>query len=350
MIELLLTACLVANPSDCRTDTINIEEATTIEDCLHSGIGIVETWRTQTLTHEMSHWVCRDESGHSEQGFSIREIAPGVFVHRGAHALPREGNANDLSNAGFIIGEESVAVIDSGGSKRVGERLIAAIRHHTNKPIRYLILTHMHPDHVLGSTAFKAIDTTIIGHQNLPQALSMRAETYEASMQRLIGEAMTGSRIILPDETFDKSYTLELGNRRLTLQAHPTAHTDNDVTLLDETTGTLFLGDLLFHGHTPAIDGSIKGWLSLMDKLDMSGVKRIVPGHGPESLDWPDGAEPMLTYLRTLASEVRTAISRGDTMTHAIRHAGQSMRAGWHLFDEFHPRNVTSAYKELEWE
>ncbi len=281
----------------------------------------------------------------------VTQIAPGIFVFVGAYELADPKNADAISNASFIIGQNSVAVIDTGGSELMGERLLATIRAHTDKPIRYVIDTHDHPDHVLGNAAFIDAGATIVGHAALPEALSSRAQIYLDATRDLIGEdAFRGTRIIPPTLLVSSHLELDLGQRRLLLEAWPTAHTNTDLTIRDEQTDTWFLGDLLFSQHVPALDGSLNGWINVIATLKAREAARVVPGHGPASLPWPDAAAPMERYLLRLRSDVREMIRQGRTIQQAAQDAAQSERGHWLLFDDFNARNATSAYHELEWE
>ena len=85
----------------------------------------------------------------------VTEVAPGVFVHQGRYEIFTPRNSGDTSNAGFVIGRDGVAVIDTGGSPQIGAQLLAAVRARTKLPIKYVINTHMHPDHVFGNVAFR---------------------------------------------------------------------------------------------------------------------------------------------------------------------------------------------------
>jgi quinoprotein relay system zinc metallohydrolase 2 len=289
---------------------------------------------------------------HATEPLAVQEIAPGVFVHHGRYELFTPRNEGDVSNAGFIVGSDGVAVIDTGGSPRVGAALLAAIRTRTQAPIKYVINTHMHPDHVFGNVAFADEKPTFVGHHKLPRALAARAERYLAINKELLGdEAFAGERIIAPTLLVDDKLELDLGDRTLLLEAQKTAHTDNDLTILDKKTGTLFLGDLLFVEHVPALDGSIRGWLTLLDQMKQrTDIARVVPGHGPATVSWPAAMAAEQRYLDKLAQDVRALIKQGKTIEEAMRTAGLSERDAWLLFPEYHARNVSAAFAELEWE
>ena len=284
-----------------------------------------------------------------QQEFEVTEIAPGLFVHHGVTALMTRENDGAIANIGFIIGESAVAVIDTGGSVREGQRLLAAIRAHTDKPIRYVINTHGHPDHVFGSAAFLSDGTVFVGHRNLPRALATRGQFYIEAFRRIMGDQLLDEvRMIPPTLLIDGTVTLDLGSRTLTLRAWPTAHSDNDLSVLDEETKTLFAGDLVFLTHTPVLDGSIRGWLRVIDELSTLPARRVIPGHGPVS-EWPAALTDQRRYLETLASDVRVLVARGEPITVAADTAA-SERARWQLFDDYNARNATTAFSEIEWE
>ncbi|ACL60803.1 quinoprotein relay system zinc metallohydrolase 2 [Methylobacterium nodulans] len=279
----------------------------------------------------------------------VQEVATGVFVYAAPYALAARDNAGAIANVGFVIGQDAVAVIDTGGSLAAGRRLLAAIRARTALPIRYVINTHVHPDHVLGNAAFAQEGATVVGHRNLPEALAARAETYLQANAPLVGPAFAGTRIVPPTLLVEDRRELDLGGRVLRLDAWPTAHTNSDLTVRDLATDTWFLGDLLFVGHVPALDGRLQGWIAVLRRLKSEPAARVVPGHGPASVPWPAAAGPIERYLATLESEVRAMVRDGRPIGEAGGAAAGEAKE-WSLFREFNARNATTAYQELEWD
>ena len=227
---------------------------------------------------------------------------------------------------------------------------MAAIRVRTEKPIRYVINTHGHPDHVFGNAAFVGDGTVFVGHRNLPQALATRGQVYIEALRRIMGaELLEGVRLIPPTLLVDGTVKLNLGSRTLILKSWPTAHSDNDITVFDEQTRTLFAGDLVFVTHIPVLDGSIRGWLGVIDELDKTPAERVVPGHGAVS-GWPGALADQRRYLETLAADVRKLVARGAPITVAADTAAAAERSHWQLFDDYNARNATAAFSEIEWE
>jgi quinoprotein relay system zinc metallohydrolase 2 len=284
------------------------------------------------------------------EALPVTEIASGVFVHHGVQEEASAANEDAIANIGFIVGDDAVAVIDPGGSFAEGSALRAAIRARTDRPIRYVILTHVHPDHIFGAAAFRDDRPDFVGHAKLPGALAQRGDYYLRRLHDAIGEAARGSEIVPSTVLVADLLDLDIGHRRLTLRAYGPAHTDNDMTVFDEKTRTFWLADLLFVDRIPVIDGSLVGWLKQLDELTAIPADRAVPGHGPVSVPWPAGAEPERRYLAAVADDTRAAIKAGIGIANAYRQVANSERGRWLLFDEYHPRNVTASYKELEWE
>jgi quinoprotein relay system zinc metallohydrolase 2 len=294
----------------------------------------------------------------------VREIAPGIYVHQGVHAEASEANLGGIANVGFVVGTAGVAVIDTGGSHREGAALLAAIRRVTSLPVRYVINTHFHPDHILGNDALMppagGVAPEFIAHANFARDLAARQETYLAAARQSLGAAFDGTHIVVPRHLIGRPEEIDLGERVLLLTPYPPAHSDADLTVLDTKTGTLFTGDLLFVDRVPAVDGcpgadgSITGWLKAIDILKHVRASRAVPGHGPASVRWPEALKDEQRYLSEIVAATRRELKRNTSLQRAVdtidAELRRTERSKWQLFDDYDGRNITAAYTELEWE
>ncbi len=283
-------------------------------------------------------------------GLRLEQLGPGLYVYWGPHEDASPANLGAIANVGVVVGERCVAVIDSGGSQAFGQRLRQAIAAVTPRPVCAVINTHLHPDHLLGNAAFGQEGIEVYGHARLPEALSSRARSYLEAAQREVGVELVGKELRLPQQLVTGSQWLDLGQRRLLLQAYPLAHTATDLTVVDERTQTLFTGDLLFVEHVPVVDGSVRGWLSVLDRLAGQHFAQVVPGHGPLLTGWPAALAPQKNYLRRLLDDTRRALAEGQGLQAAMEAVAVQNLEGWLRFDVFHRRNVAAVFTELEWE
>ena len=343
MIDVAVTLCLLTAAEVCAERVIPAG-APDCDAALVAAEPRLQAWASR---HAVSGVKC---AGPMSDALEVTEVAAGVYVHAGEVAEPAAENAGGTSNLAIVVGDDRVAVIDAGGSRAVGERVVATVRSLTELPIAAVILTHMHPDHVFGATALQDAGAEIVGHSALPRALAARADSYETSFQRLLGATFVGTETPVPTRLVEGTETLDLGGRTLRLTAWPTAHTPADLTVLDEATSTLFAGDLVFDIHTPALDGSLRGWRSALDAIAELAPAQVVPGHGAASLPWPEGGAALRRYLDVLARDTRAAIAAGLTLSESVEAAAQEEAGEWALFDLYNPRNATAAYTELEWE
>ena len=281
--------------------------------------------------------------------FDVTEVASGVYVHAGRLEDWLPGNGGDIANLGFVVGSRCVAVIDSGGTPQLGQRWRAAIERTTHLPICFVIDTHAHPDHVLGNAAFAGPDTRFVASAKFNAAMAAREPYFLRALERDFGISATHESMVYPTLSVDDTRELDLGDRVLVLQTWPTAHTDNDLTVYDRSTRTLFASDLLFVQHIPVVDGSLRDWLSAMQQLARIDAALVVPGHGPARTG-PEAWKPQQEYLETLLRETRAALKSRKTLPQAVDSVGVQAASRWQLAERFHRRNVTAAFAELEWE
>jgi quinoprotein relay system zinc metallohydrolase 2 len=280
----------------------------------------------------------------------VEQVAPGVYVHHGEHKDLNEGYGGDICNIGFIVGDKGVAVIDTGGSPKIGSQLREAVRKVTKLPILYVINTHVHPDHSLGNAAFKRDKPVFVGHGKLAEAMAQRKEIYLRNQRVWVGADAAGTELIPPTLPVAVTADIDLGGRALRLTAYPLAHSPTDMTVFDSASNTLWTGDLLFVDRTPSIDGSLPGWLEVIARLRAVPAARVVPGHGAATADLPAALDKEQRYLSALLADVRAAIARGDSMEQTVATAAQSERGHWLLFDVVNRRNVALVFPMLEWE
>ncbi|MCP4877303.1 MAG: quinoprotein relay system zinc metallohydrolase 2 [Gammaproteobacteria bacterium] len=275
------------------------------------------------------------------------EVAPGIYLHLGKHEEMSVDNLGDIANIGFIVGTESVAVIDPGGSPQLGIAMRDAIRDLTGLPVSHVILTHIHPDHIFGGSAFADVEF-IVAHRNFVRALAQRGDYYREGYSALFVDENMPTSLQPTMEVADK-LRIDLGERRLIVRAHKTAHTDNDLSIFDSVTRTLWASDLIFAQRIPSLDGSLTGWLKAMDELAVLQADLVIPGHGRPG-SWATVAEPQQRYLNLLLSETREMIARNARLSDAVDKVAAEESKSWILYDSHHRGNVTKAHTELEWE
>jgi len=345
MFEIIVSLCLLSDPDTCRPQLLAGLETPTEQGCVaaRDSLDVAALVRAGDDAR-IGGAMCREMPA----GLDLKEVATGVFVHMGEVAEPSPVNLGDISNAAVVVGDRSIAVIDAGGSRAVGEELYRAIRRISPLPISHLVLTHNHPDHIFGASVFAEAGAEVVGHPNLPRALSDRQDAYSRTFTTEIGEAgFLGTHTAFPVGRLPE---IDLGGRKLVLTAWPLAHSAADLTVQDDLTGILFTGDLVFDGHVPVLDGSLRGWQRALEGLEAQGADKIVPGHGGPVMNVEDGLAPMRDYLMALEEDTRRELDAGERMSDAVTRIARDQAPSWDLFDRFNARNATVAFSELEWE
>lgn len=279
----------------------------------------------------------------------LEEVASGVYIRRGVDQDATPTNRDAIANIGFIVGRDAVLVTDSGGSLADGQWLRQAVKAKTDKPITFVVMSHVHPDHVFGASAFAQDNATFIGHANLRMALQQRGEFYRTKLSEVVGVENVGP-IVMPTREIADADEVDLGDRVIRFKAHGPAHTSCDLSMRDSQSGLLLPADLLFVHRIPSLDGSLLGWLKEIEVLRAMRPAKAIPGHGPTSVDFAATSVDLVRYLSVLRDGVRAEIKNNGSIEAAIKTVGQSEKAEWLLFDDYNARNVTEAYKELEWE
>lgn len=244
-----------------------------------------------------------------------RQIAEGTYLLEGSTENFAKSNGGNIVNTGFIITDSGVVVIDTGPSRRYGEALRKAIATVTDKPVIQVLLTHHHPDHVLGNQAFA--DVPIGALAGTTAQMRAHGDALAENLYRMVGDWMRGTETVLPTQVL-QSGVLEIGGHPLRLLALA-GHTGSDLAILDERTGVLFAGDLLFYQRaltTPDSPG-LQVWLGDLERLHALPWKLLVPGHGPLASD-ARPFEQTRDYLTWLDALLREGAVQGQDMNELI--------------------------------
>ena len=255
-----------------------------------------------------------------EQSFNITEVSEGNYLHTGIHVSIDSSQHDDIANIGFIIGDKCIAVIDTGGSITIGQKLLDSIRSITDKPVCYVINTHIHFDHVLGNKAFVPEKPDFVGHHKLAVAFEQNRAFFLKQFKNDLGQNPDMTSIIGPGILVDKSIPLDLGNRVLTLIPYPESHSHNDLIVIDNKTNTLWSGDLIFRERVPSLTGSLRGWIKTLDELQRLEGKTIIPGHGSVAGSISEAIEQQQDYLQRLLDETRKALANGQFINDAMEN------------------------------
>jgi glyoxylase-like metal-dependent hydrolase (beta-lactamase superfamily II) len=190
------------------------------------------------------------------------------------------------ANAGIIIGEKEIAVIDTLVSSKEAKRFIRDIRKISDKPIKYVVNTHYHLDHSFGNSEFDKLGATIISHENCGDEMRLKAAEGLAGAENygLTPEDMAGTEIAYPDVTFTDQLQLDLGDVKVNLIYVTSSHSKGSILVHVPEEKVVFAGDILFTDFHPYMgDGDIKGWQQTLDYLAALDADKIIPGHGPLS-------------------------------------------------------------------
>lgn len=271
-------------------------------------------------------------------------VAPGVWMVQGQSALGSSANRNFISNAGFVVTKDGVVVIDALGSPALAEELLAQIRRITPLPVRHVILTHYHADHIYGLQAFKAAGATVIAHRAAGEYLNSEtaAQRLKASREELFPWIDEKTRLVGADRWIDGPTTLVIGGVEFRLQPVGPSHTPEDLVVYLPSLRTLFAGDLVFRGRVPFVGQADSGhWIAALDTLLGYDIDVAIPGHGPASTSARADLELTRDYLVHLRRTMGEAARNMEPFEEAYA------KADWSRFDRlplFKAANRINAY------
>ena len=277
--------------------------------------------------------------------FEIKKIGDGVY----AAISPGESKAG--ANAGFVIGDDGVAVIDTFEDASAAKVLLEEIRKTTKLPIRFVVNTHYHIDHVAGNGVFAEAGAVIVAHRNVREWIHTENLKFFGAKITPDEKKMVES-LVAPSVAYSDSLDLYLGSRRLALHFYP-GHTGGDTVVEVPDAHAIFCGDLFWRKTLPnLIDASTDKWVATLEKLaSVAPEGTFVPGHG--DVGTVADVRDFRGYLVELRSAVAAAQASGKSgaeVVEAVLPDLQAKYGGWDFFKYFAKSNIADTAKELKGE
>jgi len=265
-----------------------------------------------------------------------------------AYAVIDKPDSMRLANAGFIIGDDGVAVIDTFVDAAAARQLLTQIRVLTRLPIKYVINTHYHLDHVAGNAVFAEAGAVIIAHRNVREWIHTENLKFFGANIKPEQKALV-ENLAAPTVVYDTNLELYLGKRRIVVQSFP-GHTGGDSVVTLPDARVVYCGDLFWHRTVPnLIDASTADWIATVRKLEVANAAAtFVPGHG--DIGRAVDVHAFGAYLSELRSLVESGSLRGlqgSTLVDAVMPDLKQHYGDWSLFDYFAARNISDVASEL---
>lgn len=274
-------------------------------------------------------------------------VAEGVYAFVGDGGEPDAHNRGFAGNSGFIVGAAGVTVIDTGASRRHGERMLAAIARVTDRPVVLVVNTHATQEFIFGNGAFADRGIPVLAHRETAKLMRERCAHCLENLRPLLGDELAGTTLVLPGREIADGGRIDAGGRQLELIFPGWAATPGDLAVLDLQSRTLFGGGLVTSGRIPDLrDCDFEAWLQALERLRKLAPAHIVPGFGPVA-----GAEAIAAtagYLRDLDAKVQSLYARSGSLLDALDQAALPGYEAWTMYAPLHRRNAQHRYLQLE--
>jgi glyoxylase-like metal-dependent hydrolase (beta-lactamase superfamily II) len=285
-------------------------------------------------------------------------VAADTWVVQGLAEMGSAANQNFISNAAFVITPDGVLVVDALGSPPLAQRLLALIRQRSAAPVRYVVVTHCHADHLYGLQVFKDAGARIVAHVGCRDYLHSDAARLrlQAAREDLAPWVDEHTRLVMPDLWLgdggrSDDLVLALGDRRFTVRHAGPAHTAEDLVVHDARSGVVFAGDLVFRGRVPFVgQADSRRWIQALDGLLAMQPQVLVPGHGPVSRQPAADLAHTRDYLAYLRQTMGPAARNLDSFDEAYARVDWSRFSAWPLFAATNRINAYNTFLLMEQE
>ena len=280
------------------------------------------------------------------------QVADRVWFVQGQAALGTPENRNFISNAGFVVTDDGVVVVDALGSPTLAQELLAEIKRVTPQPVRYVIVTHYHADHIYGLQTFKAAGATVLAHAKGREYLNSETarQRLQASRVELAPWINATTELLEADRWLDQPQTdVKVGSYDFQISYVGPAHTPEDLVVFVPQLGVLFSGDLFFQGRIPFVgQADSRLWITSLTQLMKYQPKLVIPGHGPASTDPMKDMAMTRDYLEYLRSSMGESARNLEPFEEAYAKANWSRFEGMPLFRAANRMNAYNTYLLLE--
>lgn len=281
---------------------------------------------------------------------NVKKVSEHVYYVEGEPGIATD-NEGFISNAGFVITGDGVVVFDALGTPSLANKLVSKIRELTEQPIRKVIVSHYHADHIYGLQVFEEIGAEISAPEGAQkylqsEAAKERLEERQFSLEPWVNE---NTHLVLPDVTLSKSTNFTMGDVAFTINYMGKAHSDGDLSMLVEPDRVLFSGDIIFEGRVPFVGSAdTKNWLETLTRLETGGLTALIPGHGPASTSPDETIALTRAYLAYLREVMGAAVDEFIAFDEAYGEADWSKFRDLPAFEEANRTNAYQVYLSME--
>lgn len=333
--------------------------------CFNGNISLLATKRLNDMGYKNAIWYQDSYKGWSEAKQTIssldydtnsilynkvKEVSKDVYTSIGATQPSTYENSGHNNNFGFIIGDKSVLVWNAGANYLLAKNFHEEIKKITNKPVKYVVLENSQGHAMLGSSYWKEQNAQIISHELAKDEIEKKGEKIYQRQKQVLKDKMIGTKVVIPDITFQDTYKIDLGNKTVELKYFGYAHEYSDIAIWLPKEKILFAGDLAFHQRMLPIfeitDTAL--WLEAWDKLEELNAQIVIPGHG-DVTNMTEVRKYTKGYLEFLRTKVEEVLDNDGTLEDAYK-IDQSEYAHLDTFKQLALRNVARVFKKMEFE
>lgn len=305
-------------------------------------------------------WAAAWQTGASGSSSAAIDLTPvrltdRAWFFRGALDAVSRANRGFMSNAGFVVTDDGVVVFDALGTPALGRAMIEAVREVTEQPIRRVIVSHYHADHMYGLSAFRDIGADIWARGEGRRYLASDGARRRLDQRRdMLGPWMGDQSPLVPADRWlelprGERMSFRMGGVEFVLISAGFAHARDDLMLLVPDEQLMFAGDIYAAGRIPFVeDGDTRGWLTAMQQMEDAAPTIVVPGHGRVSRDLDEDIRLTRDYIRFLRERMRAAVENFVPFEQAYANTDWSRFADQPAFEAANRGNAYSVYLEME--